>query len=64
MTLDEARALVGCGVVYTPGHGPREDGVITSVTDRFVFVRYAGDTTSKATAASDIEPLTGRGKRS
>jgi len=64
VTLDEARALVGCGVVYTPGHGPREDGVITSVGDRLVFVRYAGDAASKATSPGDLEPLTGRGNRS
>ena len=40
MTIEEARAHIGDGVVYTPAHGEPEDGVITSVNDRFVFVRY------------------------
>ena len=32
---------VGRGVVYYPPHGGRpEDGVITSVNDSYVFVRY------------------------
>ena len=49
MTLDEARAHIGDGVVYRPPHGVVEDGVITSVGDRFVFARYGTDTHSKAT---------------
>jgi hypothetical protein len=41
MTLDEARQHIGDGVVYRSGDGAAEDGVITSVSDRYVFVRYA-----------------------
>lgn len=37
MTLEEARAHIGGGVVYLP---TREDGVITSVNDRYVFVKF------------------------
>lgn len=34
-------ADIGRGVVYYPPHGGRpEDGVITSLNDHFVFVRY------------------------
>lgn len=56
MTLDEARAHVGDGVVYRHAGGA-EDGTITSVNDSYVFVRYAGRTTPAATRAEDLEPL-------
>lgn len=53
MTLVEARAHIGNKVVYRASHvkrtEPGEEGVITSVNDRFVFVRYGPDTTAKAT---------------
>jgi hypothetical protein len=49
MTLDEARQHIGAGVVHDPGHGPKEDGVISSVGERYVFVRYKGDFFGKAT---------------
>lgn len=49
MTIDEARANIGNGVVYRPPHGlAAEQGVITSVNDHWVFVRY-GISGSKAT---------------
>lgn len=54
ITLAEAAARVGDGVVYQPGHGAPEDGVITRVSDRWVFVRYAGDVGSKATRPEDL----------
>lgn len=57
MTLTEAAAHIGSGVVYIPEHGAREDGVITSVTSRWVFVRYAGDAGSKATNPGDLTLL-------
>jgi len=57
MTLDECRGNIGAGVVYTPTHGDREDGVITSVGDRYVFVRYRGDQHSKATSPDDLTRL-------
>ena len=39
---------VGRGVVYRPqhDHGNAEDDVITSWSDRFIFVRYRGSETS------------------
>jgi hypothetical protein len=50
MTLDEARAHIGAGVVYNPGHGrPEEDGEIVRVSDLYVFVLFVGDRTPKAT---------------
>lgn len=58
MTLDEARAQVGAGVVYRPHPGaPAEDGEIVRVTARWVFVRYRGDTHPKATAAEQLTLL-------
>ena len=38
MTLDEARAHIGAGVVYHSGHGRPEDGEIVRVSDLYVFV--------------------------
>jgi hypothetical protein len=74
MRLEEACGHVGFGVVYSPGHyherwtgmgllsspalGRKVNGVITSVNDTYVFVRYAGDQHSKATAPKDLELLT------
>lgn len=49
MTLDEARQHIGDGVVYQPLMGfAAEQGVITSVSAHWVFVRY-GLSGSKAT---------------
>lgn len=59
MTLAEAKSLIGEAVVYRPRGGPVEQGVVTSVGSSYVFVRYGGDETSKATRAEDIEPLGG-----
>lgn len=58
MTLDEARAAVGQPVVYSKFGaadfvGP-EYGIITSVGDPYVFVRYGTDTGSKATYPTDL----------
>jgi hypothetical protein len=50
MTLEEAREHVGRGVVYRPfADVIPEQGVITSVNDHWVFVRYGSDGGSKAT---------------
>jgi len=54
MTIEEAEAHIGDGVVYAPAYGEREDGVITSVTRTHVFVMYAGDLHSKATSPGDL----------
>lgn len=54
MTLEEAREHVNAGVAYLPPGGRREDGVITSVNERFVFVRYDGDTSAIATHPTDL----------
>jgi hypothetical protein len=58
VTIDEARANIGAGVVYRPIPGQTKDGVITSVNARFVFVHYWGDARPKATAPEQLTLLT------
>jgi hypothetical protein len=59
MTLEKARQSIGMGVVYIPFPGCSKEqyeyGVITSVNDRFVFVRYGRDIISKATRPDDLK---------
>ena len=50
-------ADIGRGVVYTPAHGPAEDGVITSINDSFVFVRYKKQHPSAPGQATSREDL-------
>lgn len=57
MTLQEAREHIGHGVVYRPFADSMEKGVITSVGDRWVFVRYDGWGGSKATDAAALSLL-------
>lgn len=52
MTIQECKDAVGHKVVYTP---TMEYGTITSCNDSYAFVRYFGDTHSKATKPSDLE---------
>lgn len=48
----------GDRVIYIPFEGCSKDlyeyGIITSVSDKFVFVRYGADTLSKATNPKDL----------
>lgn len=63
MTLDEARDHIGSGVLYRPAWGPTEDGVITGVSERMVFVRYASQhpgAAGQATYPGDLELLVRR----
>jgi hypothetical protein len=60
MTIPEARAAMGrrdLRVVYRPAHGKLEYGQITNVNDHYVFVRYEGSETSRATDPADLELL-------
>lgn len=51
---------IGRSVVYTPHEGAKaEDGVITSLNDDYVHVRYAGGNGSKATRREDLRWLAG-----
>ena len=53
MTLTEARQHIDEGVIYWErtwdDHSVVDAGVITSVGQRFAFVRYGDDTGSRAT---------------
>lgn len=51
MTTAEAHENIGNKVIYLPTN---EEGVITSVNEMYVFVRYGSDTHSKATRAYDL----------
>ena len=59
MTLEDARKNIGRYVTYTPYDGcPKEQlelGVINSVNDKYVFVRYGNDINSKATRPEDLK---------
>lgn len=59
MTLEEARKNIGRYVTYIPFKGCSKDqlelGVITSVNERFVFVRYGNEINSKATRPEDLK---------
>jgi hypothetical protein len=66
ITLDQAREALEAagpgeaGVVYRPPHpgAEAEQGVITSVSTLYVYVRYSGDCTgSKATHPAALEFL-------
>jgi hypothetical protein len=47
---------IGRKVVYTTiWNDTREEGVITSFNNHFVFVRYGSDINSKATRREDLE---------
>ena len=47
---------IGRGVRYRPPHGgDPEDGIITSLSNHYVFVRYGSDVFSKATRRDDLE---------
>lgn len=52
----------GDQVVYRPAYGPCEEGVVTSVNDRVVFVRYkATQVKGTATYATDLFKALARG---
>lgn len=55
MTLDEARQNIGADVVFRGGASTEdENGVITSVNDTYVFVRYSDGWSSQATRPEDL----------
>lgn len=62
ITLSEARDRIGSKVVYRAPHVKKtekgEEGVITPVNDRHVFVRYGPDTHAKATHPALLELVT------
>lgn len=64
MTVDEARANINQKVIYDPGHGPKEEGVIASVgTGGRVFVRFGASLWARATYADMLWLLAAEGTR-
>jgi hypothetical protein len=61
MTLAQAKAKIGAKVRYHPPGANTtartEDGRISSVNDRYVFVIYVGGMGAKATRPDDLELL-------
>jgi hypothetical protein len=54
MKIEEAARSIGRSVIYDDGYGTRETGVITSVNDVNVFVRYGARPNSQATSPEDL----------
>lgn len=46
---------IGRTVVYTPSHGKREYGVISSFNELYVFVRYGSQVNAQATSRENLE---------
>ena len=61
ITIEQARANIGRGVIYRRPYCEAEQGTITGVSETTVFVRYLGDMHSKGTYPSDLEWLSGGG---
>ena len=61
ITIEQASANIGRGVIYRRPYCEAEQGTITSVSETTVFVRYLGDMHSKGTYPSDLEWLSGGG---
>ena len=55
MSIEDAKANVGSGVIRRTGI--LQHGIITSVNNTYVFVRYEGNNHSKATNPSELEFL-------
>lgn len=57
MHIKKAAQLIGAGVVYTP---TMEDGVITSVNEKYVFVRFRDSLSKWGVACNpwDLEVMT------
>lgn len=63
MKLEDAKNNIGNRVKYIPiswedvGNAPIEYGIITGYNDKYIFVRYASDVSSKATSPEDLSLL-------
>ena len=59
ITIEEARANIGRGVIYRHPYCEAEQGTITGVSETTVFVHYLGDMHPKGTQPGDLEWLSG-----
>ena len=53
--IEPTLADIGRHVTYTGKDGKTEQGVITSISNHYVFVRYGADVHSKATRRADLQ---------
>lgn len=54
--IEASASDIGRKVIYRDRSGFKvEEGVIMSMNDKYVFVRYGSETTSKATRQMDLE---------
>lgn len=54
VTIQEAKENIGRKVIYLVGTDRQEEGVISSVNDRCIFVRYGGSCTGQGTRQEDL----------
>lgn len=54
LTLEQARQLIGHPVRYVLRYGATVSGIITHVTDKYVFVQHEGEPYPLATNPWDI----------
>lgn len=59
MTLEEANNSIGRKVVFEQFGCKKEEGVITSVNDRFIFVRFGNSCQGQACSPSSISLIGG-----
>ena len=57
ITIEEARANIGRGIIYRRPYCEAEQGTITGVSETTVFVHYLGDMHPKGTRPADLEWL-------
>lgn len=55
ITLKDAANRIGDAVIYRPRPGHVEQGYISSVGLRYVFVRYGGNRQAQATHPRDLD---------
>lgn len=54
ITLEQAKQNIGNKVIYLKGTDRQEEGIISSVNENYVFVRYGGNCTAQATKPKDL----------
>lgn len=59
MTLEEARDHIGGKVLYSTHPGEADTGVIITVAEPYVFVRYGGSQQSQATRPENLTLMRG-----
>lgn len=53
--IEPTKEDIGRAVIYVRGNPPFDEGVIMSMNEHYVFVRYGADAHAKATRREDLE---------